>query len=99
MNGGDKIAAGDRLALMVGDRYQRHLAKAEIKRLEIMEILSPVQRRYGAMGYRPEQGKVKLVDVKMQNIEFVGRLAHPVEHQHVIRNRVAHIGIEPQRHG
>ena len=99
MDGGDKIAAGDRLALVVGDRHQGHFAKTEVKRFEIVEILSAVQRRYGAMSCWSEQGKVKLVDVEMQNVEFVGALAHPIEHQHVVWNRVPHIGVEPERHG
>ena len=42
--------------------------------------------------------KRKKVDVKVQNIELVGALAHAVEHQHVIGDRVVDILVEAQRH-
>src|SRR5262249_35649325 len=52
-----------------------------------------------AVGYVPKQRKMKLVDVEVQNVELFGVLPHPVEHQHVIGNRVTNIVIETQRHG
>jgi ABC-type microcin C transport system duplicated ATPase subunit YejF len=39
---------------------------------------------------------MKLVDVEMQDVELIGKLANAIEHQHVIRNRIADVGIEPQ---
>jgi len=63
-----------------------------------VQVLSAVQRRHRAVRDWPKQRKVKLVDVEMQNVEFVSGFAHPVEHQHVVRDRVTHIRIEPQRH-
>jgi len=57
-----------------------------------------MQRGHGPLGYRPKQGKMKLIDVEVQNVEFVGELSHPVEHQHVIGDRVTHVGVETQRH-
>ena len=63
-----------------------------------MQILAAVQRGHGAIGDRPKQRKMELVDVEMQDVEFIRLLAHPVEHQHVVGNRVADIGVEPQRH-
>src|SRR5262249_12283279 len=41
---------------------------------------------------------MKLIDVEVQNVEFFGVLPHAVEHQHVIRNWVTNIGVQPQRH-
>ena len=99
MDGGDKIAAGNRLALVIGDGDERHLAKAEIERLEIGQILSAVERGEGTLRHGAEQREVKLVDVEMENIELVGALPHPIEHKHVIGNGVAHVRVEPQRHG
>jgi hypothetical protein len=32
------------------------------------------------MGDRSKQWKVKLIDVEVQNVEFVSELAHAVEH-------------------
>jgi len=37
---------------------------------------------------------MKLVDVEMQDVELVCMLAHPVEHEHVIGNGIAHGRIE-----
>ena len=33
----------------------------------------------------------------MQNVEFICELAHAVEHQHVVGDYIAHIGVETQR--
>jgi hypothetical protein len=40
---------------------------------------------------------MELIDVEVQQIEFRGAPVHPVEHPHVMGDRVAHAGIEPQR--
>jgi hypothetical protein len=42
---------------------------------------------------------MKLIDVKVQNVEFVRELARPVKHQHIVGNWIAHIGIQAQRRG
>ena len=42
---------------------------------------------------------MELVDMEVQNVEIVGALAHAIEHQHVIGNRIADAGVEPQRLG
>ena len=100
MNGGDEIGVRRRaFAAPRRSTTSGMSAKADVERLEVVQILAAVQRGDGAMGNRPKQGKVELVDVEMQNVEFVGELPHPVEHQHVIRDRVPHVGIEAQRHG
>ena len=39
---------------------------------------------------------MKLVDVEMQNVEFFRELTHPVEHQHVIGDRVTDVPVETQ---
>ena len=40
---------------------------------------------------------MELVDMEVQNVEIVGTFAHPVQHQHVIRNWITHVRVEPQR--
>ena len=52
MNGGDKIRFGDRLALGIGDRDQRHIAETDVKRLKVVQVLPPVQGGHGTMGDR-----------------------------------------------
>ena len=97
VHGSDEIGVRDRRALTVGDRDQRHFVEAEIERPQVRQILPAVQRRQSAAGQRPKQRKMELVDVEVQNVEIVGTFAYAVQHQHVIRNRIAHIRIEPQR--
>ena len=99
IHGGHKVRVGDWLTLRVGDRHQRHLAEADIEWLEIVQILPAVQGGHRPLRYRPKQGKMKLIDVEVQDVEFVRIFPHPVQHQHVIRDRVTHIVVESQRHG
>ena len=80
VHGGDEVSALDWRTLAVGDRYQRHLVEAEIKRMQVRQILAAVQRRYGAAGTRPKQWKMKLVDVEVQDVEIVGAFVHTVQH-------------------
>ena len=42
---------------------------------------------------------MKLVDMEVQDVEVVGALAHAIEHQHVIGDRIADAGVEPERLG
>ncbi len=35
--------------------------------------------------------------VEVQDVEIVGTFAHSVQHQHVIRSRIAHVPVEPHR--
>ena len=37
------------------------------------------------------------IDVKMQNVEFVRTFAHLINHQHEVRNDVAHGRIKAER--
>ena len=37
------------------------------------------------------------IDVKMKNVELLRALAHLIDHQHKVRNAVAHGSIEAQR--
>ena len=39
---------------------------------------------------------MKLIDMEVQDVEVVGPLAHAIEHQHVIGNRIPDAGVEPQ---
>ena len=41
---------------------------------------------------------MKLIDVEMQKVEFFRAFTYPVEHQHVIGDRVADIAVEAQCH-
>jgi hypothetical protein len=62
-----------------------------------VQVLAAVQCGDGAVRDRPEQRKVKLVDVEVEDVELIRHLAHAVEHQHVIRDGIPHVGVEAQR--
>ena len=44
----------------------------------------------------PEKWKVQIVHMKVQNIEFVRLAPHPVQHEHVVRNDIPDLGVQPQ---
>src|SRR6202451_2019721 len=93
----NKIGVRQWFALVVRDGNQWHFAKAAIKGLEIPQILSAVQRGQGPRRQRAEQGEMKQIDVKMENVEFVGALPNLIDHQHEARDSVEHRGIKPKR--
>ena len=84
-------------ALGVGDRDQRHVVEPRIKRVQIREVLAAVQRSDSAARDVPKQWEMELIDVEMQDVKLVGSLADAIEHQHVVRDRIAHAGIETER--
>src|SRR5580704_17303245 len=98
MYGGDDVRICNQPPLVIGDRHQRHVAEADIKRLEVGKVLAAVERGHCPIGDMPEKRKMKLIDVEMQNVKVFRELAYPVEHQHVIRDWVADIAVEPQCH-
>src|SRR5262249_29693279 len=96
MDRSNKIGVADRSTLAIGDRHQRHVAETEVKRAKVRQILAAMQCRDCAVCKGPKQGKVELVDMKMQDIEVPSAFAHPIKHQHIIGNWVADVRIKPQ---
>jgi hypothetical protein len=99
MHGREEVGVGNRPPLAMGDRHQRHLAKAEIERLEVGTVLPAVQGRHRPIGHLAKQWEMQLVDMEMQNIKFFRKLAYLVEHQHIIGEWIADIAVEAQRRG
>ena len=99
VDGCREVCIRHRATLVVRDRDQRHVGKAQIERKQIGQVLTPVQRGDGAACDRPKQREMELIDMEVQDVEVVGALAHAIEHQHVIGNRIADAGVEPQRLG
>src|SRR5579863_3713490 len=93
----NKIGMRQWLALVIGDRNQRHFAEAGIERLEISQILSAVKSGQGPGRQRAEKWKMKQIDVKMKDVELVRALPDLINHQHEVRNDVAHNRIEAKR--
>jgi hypothetical protein len=99
INGRREIRLRHRAALIVGDRDERHVVKTEIERQQVGQILAAVQGGDGAIRNRPEQRKLKLIDMEVQDVKVIGVLTHAIEHQHVIGDRIDDAGVEPQRLG
>jgi hypothetical protein len=53
--------------------------------------LAPAERRQNAVRMVMENWKVELIDVKMQNVEFISPPADLVQHQHVVGDGIAHV--------
>jgi hypothetical protein len=99
MHGPNEVGFGDRSPLVTGDRDQWHFAKSDIERLEVGTVLSAVKSSHRAICHLRKKRKMKLIDVKMQNVELFRELTYPVKHQHVIGDRVTDIAVETQCHG
>src|SRR6516164_439737 len=97
MNRRDEIGVGNRETLRIRNRYERHFAETKIEWPEIRHILPAMRRGEGALRYVTKQRKMELIDVEVEDVEIVDEFVHPVEHEHVIRNGVAHVRIQPQR--
>src|SRR6185437_15002985 len=93
----NEIGVRQWLTLVVGDGNQWHVAEAAIERLEIPQILPAVKRGQGASGQRAEKREMEQIDMKMKNVKLLGALAHPIDHQHKVRNDIAHGRIKAQR--
>src|SRR5262249_34727293 len=68
-----------RLALRVRDRHERHFAKVAIEHLQVGKVLPSMKRGQRPVSDRPEDRKMKLVDMEMKNVELVGPFANFVE--------------------
>jgi hypothetical protein len=77
-------------ALVGRDRNQRHFAEAGIKGLEICQILPAVKRSQSPNCQRAEKRKVEEINVKMKDVKLLRALVHLINHQHEVRNDVAH---------
>src|SRR5262249_13174589 len=97
INRGNVASRRCRLALRVRDRHERHFAKVAIEYLQVGKVLSPMKRGQRPVSDRPEDRKMKLVDMEMKNVELVGPFADFVEHDEIVRDRVSNRRREPKR--
>ena len=63
MYGPDEVGIGDWPPLVIGDRDQRHIAKANVERLEVGKVLPAVQSRHRAICHLVKQREMKLLDM------------------------------------
>jgi hypothetical protein len=97
VHGRHPVELGPRPALAVRDGNERHFAALPQQRLQVGHIQPAVERGQGPDVKRAKQGEMQWrLDVKMQDIELVRALAHPLQLQHEVREWIAHCGIEAQ---
>ena len=77
-------------------RHQRHVSKPNIERLEVGKVLPAVNCCQRPIGHLVKQRKMKLIDMEMQDVKFFSEAAYPVEHQHVIGDRITDVPVETQ---
>ncbi len=65
----------------------------------VREVQPAVKSCQNAGRLRAEQREVQIVYVEMQHVKVIGALAHLVEHQHEVRNRITRGLIKAQGAG
>ena len=88
MNCFDPIRKCQRLSLGVRNRDQRHIGKFMIERRQVAQIEASMQRRRLSHSAAAGQGKMQIIDVKVDNIELVSALKHLLKHCDVVRKSV-----------
>ena len=97
VNRGGPADIGQRFALAVRDRHQRHLREHAVDRGELGQIEAAVQGGDERHVLAGEHRVRPIIDVEVQHVEPVGALAHILDHQGVGGDPVADVRIEPQR--
>jgi hypothetical protein len=77
-------------------QLHRRASKLLVKREEVGNIKPPLQRRHMLYWLAATQGKVQLINVKMDDIELRGVLEHMFEHQDLMRHLVHTVLVEAQ---
>src|SRR4029077_12527565 len=90
------VRPGQRLALSIGNRYQRHIRKFSVERGQIRQIEPAMQRRQAGYTLPPAQRKVQIIDVEVYEVELVRHFVDPFNHQNMVCKRVHAVRIEPE---
>src|SRR5437763_11780948 len=91
------IDLGTKLRLRVRDRNQRHLSEFLIQGSQIRDVKSPVQGCDMGHLLTPAVRKMQIVGMKMNDIEIFSPAEKVLDHQHMVRQRVDTMPIQPQR--
>jgi hypothetical protein len=87
------------LALVVGNRHDRHVLVFVVQRRQVFQIEPPVQRRDVWHVRSAAERKMQIVDVIVHDVVRGDVTPDPFDHQHVVRQRIDRVRIEPQRLG
>src|ERR1700676_195620 len=85
------------MPLSVGDRDQRHFREFLVERDQIRQILSAMKGGYAWNVHPPAQREMKIIDVKVNEVEFVGLIENTLHHRDMMCQWIDTIRIEPKR--
>ncbi len=91
------VGPWQRPALSVRNRYQRHLPELTIDPAQLGKIQPSVQRGQLRNTLASRGCKMQVIDVKVNHVEFVRAPVDLIQHDHVVRQRIPAIRIQPQR--
>ena len=80
----------------IGDRHDRHRRELFIERHQVRNVETSVKRRHvrDVMAFR--QREVKVIDMKMDHVKTTGLPEDPLQQQHVMRQLIDALLVEPQ---
>jgi hypothetical protein len=88
--------AAQRPALRVRDRHQRNAAELPEQVGQLRHVEASVQRGQVSEVAAFRRREVEVIDVKVDDVEFVGHITDPVDHHHM-RQKLVVDGMEPER--
>ena len=97
MHGCDVVRLRQRVALRVGDRYHRNVGEDFVDALQLGQIEPAVQGRHERHPHPAQHRITQIIDVKMDNVEFLGPARQHFQHNDVRRQIIPHCPIEAQR--
>src|ERR1700722_5575974 len=89
-----EICVGNRSALSVRDRDERHMRKSAIHWKQVRHVLPAMQGSQRLGADVTEQRHVERVDMEVEDVEAARDSADLVEHDHVMRNMILDGGIQ-----
>jgi hypothetical protein len=97
IDGAAPVGAGQHGGLRVGDRHEGKVSVFVEHRLHARQIEATVLRGDVRDGEPPGERKVQVGQVEVHDVEVRSALQHALELQHLRRNLVPAVGIQPQR--
>ena len=88
VNRAHPICVRQAAALILGNRYQRRVGEYGMDEPLLLLIQTPVHRRHRAIHEVANDGEVKHVDMKVQDVELLGLSSNALEHHDLIRGRI-----------
>lgn len=93
------VCMGDGSALIVRDRYQRHLAVFLEELPQVRRVHHSVHRGQGRDLMSAHQRKMDVIAVKVNDVELAHVAKHEFQQSNMVGKHFAHLGIAPESPG